>query len=75
MPLAGYRRARPPALDDQGLQILRMLGAGLKDEAAARSLGLSLRTYRRRVAELMASLGAESRFQAGLRARELGLTG
>jgi hypothetical protein len=28
---------------------------------------------RRRVAELMAAVGATSRFQAGLRARELGL--
>ena len=41
--------------------------------AEIRRLGLSLRTYRRRVAELMAALGAESRFQAGVRARELGL--
>ena len=32
-----------------------------------------VRTYRRRVAELMTALGAESRFQAGVRARELGL--
>ncbi|MFE7549320.1 DNA-binding response regulator, partial [Streptomyces gardneri] len=30
-----------------------------------------LRTYRRRVAALMAALGARSRFQAGLRAREI----
>jgi DNA-binding NarL/FixJ family response regulator len=34
---------------------------------------LSLRTYRRRVAELMAALGATSRFQAGALANELGL--
>jgi DNA-binding NarL/FixJ family response regulator len=34
---------------------------------------LSLRTYRRRVAELMTALGATSRFQAGARAHELGL--
>jgi hypothetical protein len=33
---------------------------------------MSLRTYRRRVAGLMAAVGATSRFQAGLR-RELGL--
>jgi hypothetical protein len=38
--------------------------AGLSDEAAARRLGTSLRTYRR-VAELMAALEAGSRFQAG----------
>lgn len=54
-------------------QVLDLLGEGVKDEAAARTLGLGVRTYRRRVAELMAALGAESRFQAGVRARELGL--
>ena len=43
------------------------------DEAAARRLGTSLRTYRRRVAEPMAVLEAGSRFQAGVRAGELGL--
>ncbi|RSN56167.1 LuxR family transcriptional regulator [Amycolatopsis sp. WAC 04182] len=59
------RRLAPAVLD--------LLGSGVKDEAAARSLGLGVRTYRRRVAELMAALGAESRFQAGVRARELGL--
>lgn len=54
-------------------QVLDFLGAGVKDESAARAMGLSVRTYRRRVAELMDALGAESRFQAGVRARELGL--
>ncbi|MBE1875012.1 response regulator transcription factor [Myceligenerans pegani] len=54
-------------------QVLDLLGRGVKDEAAARELGLGVRTYRRRVAELMAALGADSRFQAGVRARELGL--
>ncbi|GAB3174199.1 response regulator transcription factor [Myceligenerans halotolerans] len=54
-------------------QVLDLLGRGVKDETAARELGLGVRTYRRRVAELMAALGADSRFQAGVRARELGL--
>lgn len=54
-------------------QVLDLLSRGVKDEAAARALGLGVRTYRRRVAELMGALGAESRFQAGVRARELGL--
>jgi DNA-binding NarL/FixJ family response regulator len=62
-----------PVVDEQGMAILRLLSAGQKDEAAARSMGVSVRTYRRRVAELMALLGAESRFQAGERARALGL--
>lgn len=54
-------------------KVLELLASGCKDETAARELGLGVRTYRRRVAEVMAALGAESRFQAGARARELGL--
>ncbi|QXJ26355.1 response regulator transcription factor [Actinomadura graeca] len=73
--LADYRRGRPPALTEESRRILLLLGGGLKDEAAARRLGLSLRTYRRRVAEILTLLDAESRFQAGLRAHELGLLG
>ncbi|GAA5039717.1 response regulator transcription factor [Thermocatellispora tengchongensis] len=63
--VAEIRRLAPAVLD--------LLSEGVKDEAAARRLGLGVRTYRRRVAELMAALGAESRFQAGVRARDLGL--
>ncbi|MER7131437.1 DNA-binding response regulator [Streptosporangium saharense] len=66
---------RPPVLDEESRRVLAMLGSGRKDEAAARELGLSLRTYRRRVAALMKALDADSRFEAGLRARELGLRG
>jgi DNA-binding NarL/FixJ family response regulator len=54
-------------------RVMELLASGCKDETAARTLGLGVRTYRRRVAELMTALGAESRFQAGVRARELGL--
>ncbi|XVQ08667.1 DNA-binding response regulator [Spirillospora sp. CA-255316] len=71
--LAEFRRGRPPALSEQSREILRLLGEGFKDETAARRLGLSLRTYRRRVAEILTLLDADSRFQAGLRAHELGL--
>ncbi|WP_093875302.1 LuxR family transcriptional regulator [Streptomyces sp. TLI_105] len=69
--LATYRRTPFPRLDDAERDVLRALAAGHTDEAASRRLGVSLRTYRRRVAALMASLGAQSRFQAGLRAREI----
>lgn len=55
--------------------MLRALGSGATDEAAARDLGMSVRTYRRRVAELLDVLEAGSRFQAGVRAGELGLGG
>jgi DNA-binding NarL/FixJ family response regulator len=71
--LAAYLRGEVPELAPEAQEILRALGAGLTDEAAARQLGTSLRTYRRRVAELMAALEAGSRFQAGMRAGELGL--
>ncbi|GAA0359863.1 response regulator transcription factor [Microbispora corallina] len=73
--LDAYLGRDAPHLDAGGRAILRALGSGHTDETAARELGLSLRTYRRRVAELMATLEAESRFQAGLRAGELGLGG
>jgi len=68
-----YLRRDVPHLDAEGRSILNALGSGLTDESAARRLGVSLRTYRRRVAELMETLEADSRFQAGLRAGELGL--
>jgi DNA-binding NarL/FixJ family response regulator len=71
--LGAYLRGEIPELAPEAREILRALGAGLTDEAAARQLGTSLRTYRRRVAELMATLDAGSRFQAGVRAGELGL--
>lgn len=61
----------PPPLTEQARHILRALAAGHTDEAGARLLGLSVRTYRRRVAELMTALGATSRFQAGLLAQGL----
>lgn len=48
----------------QNIQLL--LSNGLKDEAIARRLGISLRTCRRHVSELLESLGADSRFQAGV---------
>ena len=54
--------------DTSARPLLEMLARGAKDEQIARSLDLSLRTVRRRVADLMASLGADSRFQAGVEA-------
>jgi len=73
-PLDVYLRRDRPRIDADQRKILRALAEGLTDETAARRLGVSLRTYRRRVAELLASLESASRFQAGARAGELGLT-
>ncbi|MFE7278338.1 hypothetical protein [Streptomyces sp. NPDC057623] len=46
-------------------EVLRQLSRGVKDEVAARELGMALRTYRRTVAHLLDLLHADSRFQAG----------
>ena len=48
--------------------LLQQLAAGAKDEQIARTLGLSLRTVRRRVADLLIELGVDNRFQAGVEA-------
>ncbi len=65
-------REQAPPLDTQQFTVLQMLNAGLKDEAIARELGVSIRTLRRITADLMDKLNATSRFQAGVRAHELG---
>lgn len=52
--------------------LLQQLAAGEHDEQIARRLGISLRTVRRRVADLMSELGADSRFQAGVEAARRG---
>ncbi|MFI1457511.1 helix-turn-helix transcriptional regulator [Streptomyces roseus] len=54
--------------------ILVLLAKGLKDDSIARRLGISLRTCRRHVSELLLGLGAHSRFQAGVIAERQGLT-
>ncbi|MDX3798601.1 DNA-binding response regulator [Streptomyces sp. AK04-3B] len=71
--LAAFLSMQRPLIDAQTGRVLRALTSGVTDEAAARELGMSLRTYRRRVAELLVTLNAGSRFQAGVRAGELGL--
>ena len=67
------RNPRRPGLttaDERAL--LKLLAAGLTDEAVARRLGRSVRTTRSQVAALMVKLGASSRFQAGHKAAERG---
>ncbi len=66
------RSADDAALTEQQRAVLRQLAAGAKDDAIARSLGVSTRTVTRLVGELTTMLGAGSRFQAGVRAARLG---
>lgn len=72
-----WERARPVhALSrrEDGVRrfLLDQLARGASDDQIARRLGISLRTVRRRMAELMEELGAESRFQAGVEAARRG---
>ncbi len=54
--------------EEERKRTLEVLALGAKDEAVARQLGVSLRTVRRRVADLLDELGATTRFQAGMEA-------
>ncbi|MGW5941859.1 helix-turn-helix transcriptional regulator [Streptomyces celluloflavus] len=51
-------------------QVLQRLRLGVTDAVAAREMAVSLRTYRRHVAEIMRCLDARTRFEAGVRAVE-----
>ncbi|HEY1915922.1 MAG TPA: helix-turn-helix transcriptional regulator [Streptosporangiaceae bacterium] len=53
---------------DQDRDVLFLLAAGATDATIARHLGISERTAHRRVKALMESLGARTRFQAGIQA-------
>jgi DNA-binding CsgD family transcriptional regulator/sugar-specific transcriptional regulator TrmB len=66
-----------PSHDRHGLSpqeraLLQILGDGSTDQGAARQLGLSLRTVRRRMSDLQDRLDARSRFQAGVHAAKQG---
>lgn len=65
-------RGQVPQPDPLDRAVLSVLATGAKDEVAARRLGLSVRSLRRRIAVLLDRLGASSRFEAGVRAAELG---
>lgn len=56
-------------------EVLSLLSDGGTDASAAAQLGVSVRTVRRMVSEMMARMGARSRFQAGAKAAERGWVG
>ncbi|MCZ7432396.1 helix-turn-helix domain-containing protein [Streptomyces sp. WMMC1477] len=60
-------------LSDEHHVLARLLADGMKDEAIARTLGVSPRTASRLIADLMQRLGATSRFAAGARAAHHGM--
>ena len=65
--------AQEPVGVDDDAELVRLLELGLKDESIARYLGCSLRTVRRRVAQLMDRYGVQTRFQLGVATSQAGL--
>jgi DNA-binding CsgD family transcriptional regulator len=64
----GRREVGGTGLSEEEYEVLQLLAAGLKDEAIARQLGISMRTARRRISSLITTLGVGTRFQAGVEA-------
>lgn len=59
-------------LSDTERSLLTLLAGGATDETASKKLGVSLRTVRRIMADLMQRLEASSRFEAGIKAAKKG---
>ncbi|CAM3050009.1 MULTISPECIES: response regulator transcription factor [Dermacoccus] len=62
-------------VDTTSERLVELMQAGLKDEAIARVLGVSLRTVRRRIAALMDECNVETRFQLAVELTERGIVG
>ncbi|MEU7526923.1 helix-turn-helix domain-containing protein [Saccharothrix sp. NPDC042600] len=60
------------SLSTQDARLLGLLTTGMPDRAIAKQLGLSYRTFQRRLRDLMDALGAQTRFPAGRRAAAKG---
>lgn len=72
VPLADSDIPLDTDLSQREREMLRLLALGATDEFAAAQLGISVRTVRRMVAQIMHRLGARSRFQAGVKAADRG---
>lgn len=65
--------ALPEPLSDRELDVLRLIAAGLKNQAIAGRLDISLNTVKTHINNIYGKLGVASRVQAVTRARALGL--
>ena len=61
-----------PVPDRRGLEVLRLLSLGMKDDVIARALGVSRRTVQQDISDISALLGARTRFQVALFAQQRG---
>jgi DNA-binding NarL/FixJ family response regulator len=71
---AGEPAPAPGEVSPEETRLIRLLAAGLGDDAIRRALGVSPSTVHRRIHDLMRRLGATTRFQAGLQIARAGTT-
>jgi DNA-binding CsgD family transcriptional regulator/DNA-binding MarR family transcriptional regulator len=65
-------KSAPEMLSSRDRQLLGLLASGATDGAIARTFGWSTRTVQRHVQQLMAQVGARTRFQIGMEAARRG---
>lgn len=70
-PVADEPMTDGPRLSPRQRQVMALLANDANDEAIASALGVSVRTVRSDIAEVMRILGVRSRFAAGLRFHEM----
>jgi LuxR family maltose regulon positive regulatory protein len=68
-----HKRNVPDMLTERELEVLRLLAAGLSNQAIAQQLIVAIGTVKRHVNSILSKLGVQSRLQAVARAREIGL--
>jgi len=61
-----------PGPDARGMEVLRLMSLGLKDDVIARVLGVSRRTVQQDISDIGAFLGARTRFQIAIFAQQRG---
>lgn len=60
------------APDARGMEVLRLMSLGMKDDVIARVLGVSRRTVQQAISDIGVLLGARTRFQIAIFARQRG---
>ena len=71
-PVASAEEPAQPLPDRRGLEVLRLMALGMKDDVIARALGVSRRTVQQDISDISALLGARTRFQVALFAQQRG---
>lgn len=72
VPAAASAVLAEPAATPRGLEVLRLMSLGMKDDAIARVLGVSRRTVQQDISDIGELLGARNRFQIALFAGQRG---